>query len=580
MEQGRVLIRAELKNDTAPGGIQNNDGVTCDPTIVGTLGLHHNVHQLKARFHGSQFFTDITSVVQTDGSFVLDLAELERILEGRLEDGSYALRLEAEDRYGTTIGSTDIAFTLDTTSPVPVLFEPPSGGVTHLQLGFIDVAIFDASEIDHGSIDPEDIIIRNENITLNVVRAEPTSDGLFRYYYEGELTEGLVTVTFVQGQISDIAGNTNAQEIQSFEFFSSQPALNAIPQRAQFESLEFQSPPPTLNGVPQRPKRLGIEPNINPPYNEDSGGSVYLHSGEAFLRRVDLEIPGRGFDFRFERIYRSGWLNCRTPLGHNWDFNYNRRIIVVTASNKKEVKERFQDAKPNDVVRMDGEGREDLYVSDEDLNIYISPAGFYTTLTRQGDLFIERDRHGNTITYPAGAVIGGGDDKPITSFTDRNGNTMRFLYNERQLVFVIDTLGRRIQFFYKNNLLDKIRDFIGREIRFRYDATPLLVAVTGPRVKNTPHGNDFPAGKTERYSYESSTDIKPTHRLLTVTAPNEVGLGGPPCEVYKYNDDGRVIEQTYGGTNYTGVPSGGTFKYAYKYQTQTPRIAAIARSLR
>jgi len=125
---------------------------------------------------------------------------------------------------------------------------------------------------------------------------------------------------------------------------------------------------------------------------------VYLHSGEAFLRRVDLEIPGRGFNWRFERIYRSGWENYETPLGYNWDFNYYRRIFQVNDYNEELVEKMFPDAKEGDIVRLDGHGREDLFIIKYDK--YESPPGSYTILTRRDvDFFIERDRDGNVITY-------------------------------------------------------------------------------------------------------------------------------------------------------------------------------------
>ena len=36
-----------------------------------------------------------------------------------------------------------------------------------------------------------------------------------------------------------------------------------------------------------------------------SGDNVFLHSGEPILYYIDLEIPGRGFNWKFERTYSS-----------------------------------------------------------------------------------------------------------------------------------------------------------------------------------------------------------------------------------------------------------------------------------
>src|SRR5262245_51807077 len=56
---------------------------------------------------------------------------------------------------------------------------------------------------------------------------------------------------------------------------------------------------------------------------QDTGnGNVALHDGEFHLHVTDLTIPGRGFDWKFERTYRSG-IVFNGPLGHGWEFNYN-----------------------------------------------------------------------------------------------------------------------------------------------------------------------------------------------------------------------------------------------------------------
>ena len=47
---------------------------------------------------------------------------------------------------------------------------------------------------------------------------------------------------------------------------------------------------------------------------DNAGGTVLLHTGELTQHAVDLEIPGRGFNWRFERRYRSGII-YDGPLG-------------------------------------------------------------------------------------------------------------------------------------------------------------------------------------------------------------------------------------------------------------------------
>jgi len=128
-----------------------------------------------------------------------------------------------------------------------------------------------------------------------------------------------------------------------------------------------------------------VSPGIGPTEDESSGASavqaedtagglVFLHNGELIQRAVDLAIPGRGFHWTMDRTYRSG-LNFEGPLGHNWEFSYNRRLSVQANG---------------DIIRMDGYGRSDRYTLTT--NGFLAPAGFFTQLTRNTDgTFSERD---------------------------------------------------------------------------------------------------------------------------------------------------------------------------------------------
>jgi RHS repeat-associated protein len=302
---------------------------------------------------------------------------------------------------------------------------------------------------------------------------------------------------------------------------------------------------------------------------QDSGPfSVYLHNGEFYLRDVDLEIPGRGFNYQFVRSYRNG-VTFNGPLGYNWEFNYNRRLVIMGAS----------------VLRMDGFNRADEYTLNPD-GSFKAPTGFYTSLVRTSDGgFVEREPGGTMIFYSAPDARG---VAVMTHVTDRNGNTMRFVYNaQNQLIRVIDTLGRPIEYRYNDQgRLIEVSDFIGRTIRFEYDGNADLVAVTSPAVTGTPTHNDFPQGKTTRYSYSSGFDDETlNHNLLSITAPNEVASGGPARIRVEYDtrpnspSRDRVLRQTIGGTaapaefnngqirfrNDARVPAGGTISYEYRF---------------
>ena len=324
-----------------------------------------------------------------------------------------------------------------------------------------------------------------------------------------------------------------------------------------------------------------------------------MHSGELYLNEVDLVIPGRGFDWRFERKYRSG-IDSDGLLGHNWEFNYNRRLFLGDDGNVLLINGGGDDdllyGGGGEDVLQGGAGRDEFVYGggdDDDLNdfdpggddlgrndlyelqldgSYTSPAGFYTELFQNVDnTFTERGRYGNAVDYDTAGRM--------TSITDRNDNVMQFQYDVLgRLTQVIDTLGRPIDYTYDaNGRLTQVTDFSGRVIDFGHDANGDLVSVTSPAVTGTPNGNDFPTGKTTLYSYQSGSGERLLdHNLLTVTAPNEEAVAGPPRlqVVYDTNpasaDFDRVLTLTVDGTNASGVLAGGDITYSYSILNPTP----------
>ena len=305
---------------------------------------------------------------------------------------------------------------------------------------------------------------------------------------------------------------------------------------------------------------------------QDAGtNSVLLHSGEYVHRFTFLSIPGRGFDWSFSMKYRSG-VSYNGPLGHNWEFNYNRRLVEVTESNLAQAQSSAPGAQVGDIVRMDGLSRSDLYALQSD-GSYAAPTGFYTQLNETAGGFVERDQRGAVVEYAhtnaTGALL-------MTSLSDRNGNTMRFEYNENsQLVRVLDTFSREINYSYNEaGYISQVEDFSGRTVTMIYDDNGDLISVTSPSVTGTPNNNNFPNGKTIEFSYSSGFDDERfNHNLLTITAPNEVDAGGAPRYTLTYNTDptspsaDRVLTQQIGGTNASGIAAGGTISYSYDGST-------------
>ncbi|MGE3165387.1 MAG: PKD domain-containing protein [Planctomycetota bacterium] len=288
------------------------------------------------------------------------------------------------------------------------------------------------------------------------------------------------------------------------------------------------------------------------------GRKVYLHNGEENLERVDLFIPGRGeIDFVMRRRYRSRF-EFAGPIGYGWDFDYNDTIQTLPNGNLK---------------RCNGRGR---VVTWEKItaDTYQSPTGHFRTVRRTPAQVIEmRSPNGFRRLYRP--------DGRLAAHIDRFGNRMVFEYDAfGDLELVVDPYGREIRFEFAFQpggfrRLSKIRDFLGREVHYTYDNRGDLVEVRTPVVTGTPTNNDFPDGRTERYTYSFGFLVPQlNHNILSATFANEVANGGPPAITWEYGNNfadqasfDRVIREHLGGglTNSSGVPAGGTMEFEYEH---------------
>jgi len=113
-------ISGALLNDTGRPDLPGtaSDRVTGDPTVGGAIADAHALAavwvSIKEVFDG---FTDVKDdpAIQPDGSFVFDRAFFEALLGAPMSDGSYTLRLEADDTFGNTSPIFELPFSLDTT---------------------------------------------------------------------------------------------------------------------------------------------------------------------------------------------------------------------------------------------------------------------------------------------------------------------------------------------------------------------------------------------------------------------------------------------------------------------------------
>ena len=249
------------------------------------------------------------------------------------------------------------------------------------------------------------------------------------------------------------------------------------------------------------------------PANESDNPTdpIYLFSGEFYETVEDLRIKGRGMDFVWTRTYRSRW-GPNTLQGNGWDFSYN--VFLETSGSLLRT--------------CEGNGRrDDFFPKPGTTNTWIRNE-FFSELTREPD-----DRF--TMTFPnLGTWQYCGLSHPdapgkLEKIQDRNGNRILLQYDGAgRLVTITDTLDREITVSYNEaGLIAAVTDFSGRSITYSYydgiepgGSFGDLKSVTSPAVIGTPNGNDFPDGKTTRYTYSTGfADSRLNGNLLTITDP-------------------------------------------------------------
>ncbi|HWH69024.1 MAG TPA: DUF6531 domain-containing protein, partial [Candidatus Sulfotelmatobacter sp.] len=225
--------------------------------------------------------------------------------------------------------------------------------------------------------------------------------------------------------------------------------------------------------------------------------NLRLASGELVQSETDLAVPGRGLDFVWVRTYRSR-TGLDTAQGRGWDFSYNVSLtqqpdgtVQVGSGNG-----RCDTFYPNGT---NGWSRDEYFVHVIDLN----KDGMPDMLFADG---------GKWLFHPSGSIAPG----KLWQIVDRNGNRLELQYDSQgRCERLIDTLNRTNTIAYtKDGFIDSVTDFSGRTVRYEYDASGDLVACISPTVTGTPNGNDFPGGKTNRYTYSQGFhDERLNHNL-------------------------------------------------------------------
>ena len=236
----------------------------------------------------------------------------------------------------------------------------------------------------------------------------------------------------------------------------------------------------------------------------DARLALALHSGEVEEQTTDLFLPGRGLDFAWTRTYRSR-TGPNSPQGQRWTHCYD---VGCAASG-------------SDIVVYDGTGRRDLYRSQPG-GIYSCP-GFFREGAFTGGVF--RLTFANAGFWEFRALDATPAAGKLARIEDRNGNALILGYDgSGRLAQITDTLGRVHTVTYTaEGRVSAVIDSTKRAVTYAYYADGEaggsagdLKSATSPPVTGTPTGNDFPEGKTVRYTYTTGqSDPRANHLLLT-----------------------------------------------------------------
>ncbi len=124
-------ITGALVNDT---GVNNTDGVTFDPIVGGTVTDNSPIVGFHAGFGDD--LLDVSSTLQSDGSFILDQNKLEELNGGSLVDGEYTLKLAAEDDAGNVSSTFEVNWTLDTTAPTATISNAVNTSTSFIEVSY------------------------------------------------------------------------------------------------------------------------------------------------------------------------------------------------------------------------------------------------------------------------------------------------------------------------------------------------------------------------------------------------------------------------------------------------------------
>lgn len=218
-------ISAALANDTAPNNATNNDGITFDATIVGTVTDTSQIVEFIAGLDDTPVadYENVLPQLKEDGGFTISQTALEQINGGVLTPGSHALHLQAVDAFGNQSDVFDIAFTLDSDTAEPTLSLLPTSDSGNSNTDNItnDTVPIITGNAEAGSV----VQLFQAGEPDNQLVGETTADDTGNWQIA---TNNLADGTYDFSAIAtDIAGNTNASATPlQLTVDTTQPTIN------------------------------------------------------------------------------------------------------------------------------------------------------------------------------------------------------------------------------------------------------------------------------------------------------------------------------------------------------------------
>ena len=285
--------------------------------------------------------------------------------------------------------------------------------------------------------------------------------------------------------------------------------------------------PPAMQGQmtpSDAPNSRDYDPSIEEIPTPIFENPVNVITGNLDLSSVDLQLPGIGMEYIFERKYFND-LEEQTELGIGWLTNIHSQLRIYAGYHMEETRSDGSIHTHNFVMED-----EDAYITEYDgdeLINYELHLGYFEE-TESGDQLERISQHEYVVTKADGSKITYyGYYAPwretqsekagkMIRYEDKYGNTFRYDYdNQGRLSTVIDTTGRTIKFNWNQQLIQSIEDPTGRKVIFQYDDQNRLIQVT--KVD----------GSKIQYTYDSKNRVTSIIDDVKTTS-------------FTYNNDGKI----------------------------------------